>query len=427
MNPSPGPGERPSLATLLVEASRRVSRVAAGKSLASDTRRVPDALRAGLLDLTHGTLRAYGRVQAIVRLLSRKGSPDAAIEALLWCSIYALDSGRYGDHVVVDQAVKATGMLEQWPAKGYVNGVLRRLIRERSSIESTIALAEEARLKHPQWWIDALRAAYPDAWTDVIEADNGHPPMTLRVNALRCGRDAYARSLSDAGLAARPVGPQALRLEAPVPVLRLPGFEVGDVSVQDAGAQRAAGLLDLTDGLRVLDACAAPGGKTGQLLETAAVELTAIDIDAHRCDLIRANLARLGLEARVAVGDCENPSSWWDGRRFDRILADVPCSASGVVRRHPDLKWLRRATDARGLAEAQRRMLGSLWPLLQPGGKLLYVTCSVFSEENEGVVQAFTASESSARRLALADGGAPQMLPGPDNDGFFYALLEKRA
>lgn len=428
LNRPPAAIAGPKLSDLLAEAARRVAAVAAGKSLAApEAGGAAGALRAGVLDLTHGTLRAYGRVQAIVALLSRKGSADPLVEALLWCALYALDSGRYGEHVVVDQAVRAAGMLERWTAKGYVNGLLRRLIRERAEVEVRIARDEEARWQHPQWWIDALRVAYPQAWERALEAGNARPPMTLRVNARRTSRDTYAARLEEAGLRTRALGPNALMLEEPVPVSRLPGFDAGDASVQDAGAQRAAALLELSDGQRVLDACAAPGGKSGHILESAAVELTAIDIDRSRCDLIRSNMERLGLRARVMSGDAADPASWWDGVAFDRILADVPCSASGVVRRHPDLKWLRRASDAAGLADRQRRMLEALWRLLVPGGKLLYVTCSVFTEENEGVVRAFAASEPSARRAALRDGGPAQMLPGPENDGFFYALLEKRA
>lgn len=417
----------PPLAELLDEAARRVAEVAAGRSLSSfsSTEGSGSLRRAALLDLTHGTLRRFGRVQAIVRLLSRKGSGDRMVEALLWCSIYALESKRYGEHVVVDQAVRACVRLERLTAKGYVNGLLRRLVRERDEIETKIAAQPLARWQHPAWWIEALRRAYPQEWSRVLETGNAPPPMTLRVNARRLGRDGYEQRLRDSGIEARAIGPWALLLARPVPVSRLPGFAEGDVSVQDAGAQRAAALLQLADGQRVLDACAAPGGKTGHLLETARIDLTALDADSQRSARIGENLQRLGLTARVAAGDAAQPESWWDGRAFDRVLADVPCTASGIVRRHPDLKWLRRADDARSLARQQLSILRALWRLVVPGGKLLYATCSVFPEENDGVIGAFLSLEAAARLALLPDNGPPQMLPGPEHDGFYYALLEK--
>ncbi|MFY9316224.1 MAG: SAM-dependent methyltransferase, partial [Burkholderiales bacterium] len=216
-----------------------------------------------------------------------------------------------------------------------------------------------------------------------------------------------------------------LLLERPMPVDRLPGFAAGEVSVKDAGAQRAAGLLALRDGQRVLDACAAPGGKSAHLLETAQVRLTALDVEAARCADITRNLARLGLAADVRAADCGAHEAWWDGAPFDRILADVPCSASGVARRHPDIKWLRRAADVAAFAARQARILEALWRVLAPGGKLLYVTCSVFPEENGVVIDAFAARTPGARRASLPDAAAAQLLPDAEHDGFFYALLEK--
>jgi 16S rRNA (cytosine967-C5)-methyltransferase len=249
--------------------------------------------------------------------------------------------------------------------------------------------------------------------------------MCLRVNLRRTGAEAYAARLSGEGMTARKLGAAALLLERPVPVDRLPGFFDGDVSVQDAGAQRAATLLDLRDGQRVLDACAAPGGKTAHILETARVALTALDSDAERCEDVSRNLARLGLAAEVRVADCSELDDWWDGKAFDRILADVPCTASGVARRHPDIKWLRRPGDAAAFAMRQARILDALWRVLAPGGKLLYVTCSVFPEENGAVIDAFTTRTPGACCAALADGAPAQWLPGSEHDGFFYSLLEK--
>jgi 16S rRNA (cytosine967-C5)-methyltransferase len=419
--------ERASLAEELAQAARIVARVAAGASLAEERGRFAGASRAALIDLTHGTLRRYGRVQAIVAALARRGRPEPLVEALLWCSVFALESGRYQDHTVVDQAVKACGLIERWPVKGFVNALLRGFLRERAGIESRLTEDPEAVHQHPGWWIENLRAAYPAAWGAILAAGNGHPPMGLRVNRRRIAIDDYQATLAAAGITARRVGVEGIILDTPLPVERIPGFSAGQVSVQDVAAQRAAHCLDLRDGQRVLDACAAPGGKTAHLLELADVSLTALDVDTARASRIAPDLERLGLRATVKVGDAAAPATWWDGGAFDRILADVPCSASGIVRRHPDIKWLRRAADLALFAEQQSRILASLWPLLAPGGKLLYATCSVFAQENDQVVAAFAAAEPSARCLPAPDGAPSQCLPDAQRDGFFYALIEKQA
>jgi 16S rRNA (cytosine967-C5)-methyltransferase len=417
-----------ALAPALRDAARLVARVAAGRSLSDvELRDGGETRRAALLDLTHGTLRRYGRVQAIVAALSRRGPPDVLVQALLWCSLYALESGRYAEYTVVDQAVRACGLIEHWSAKGYVNAALRTWLRERASLERRIAADEVARHQHPQWWINLLRGAYPQAWGEILAAGNTHPPMCLRVNERRTSRDDYLERLSQAGIAAKVVGESALLLERPVSVERLPGFSQGDVSVQDAAAQRAAVLLDLSAGQRVLDACAAPGGKSAHILERAHVALTALDIDAGRCERLRSNLARLALHAEVRTADCTAPATWWDGVAFDRILADVPCTGSGVVRRHPDIKWLRRADDVAAFARRQHAILEALWQLLAPGGKLLYATCSVFGEENQGLVDAFLTRAPQAREVALPEGERAEWLPGAQHDGFFYALIQKSA
>ena len=420
-----------ALAAALRDAAPMVERVAAGASLAAEFERVAeeglDTPRGALIDLTHGTLRRYGRVQAIVRQLSRRERGDALVEALLWCSLYALESGRYADYTVVDQAVRACGLLERWNAKGYVNALLRGFLRERGSLETRIQSDPEARYQHPRWWIGILRGAYPAEADAVLEAGNSHPPMCVRVNRRRSSVAHYQERLEQAGIATRALGDEALLLERPVPLERLPGFERGDVSVQDAGAQRAALCLDLADGQRVLDACAAPGGKSGHILERAQVALTALDSDAARCARLERNLERLGLGARVAHADCTRPSEWFDGAPFDRILADVPCSASGIARRHPDIKWLRRADDVAAFAARQGTILDALWQVLGADGKLLYATCSVFPQENDAVIEAFLSRTPGAVRVPLPDGGAAQGLPDAARDGFYYALIRKPA
>jgi 16S rRNA (cytosine967-C5)-methyltransferase len=327
----------------------------------------------------------------------------------------------------VDQAGRACVAMQRSGAKGYVNAVLRNFLRARGGLESRLGADEVAHLWHPKWWIERVRLDHPSSWERVLAAGNTHPPMCLRVNVRRASVPAYAACLAAEGITAIQVGPAALLLERPVPVDRLPGFAQGEVSVQDAGAQRAARLLDLKDGQRVLDACAAPGGKSAHILESAQVDLTALDADASRCAGIVRDQARLGLVARVREADCTLLDSWWDGVPFDRILADVPCSASGVARRHPDIKWLRRDADIAAFAARQSRILDALWRTLAPGGKLLYVTCSVFAGENESVVSAFAARTPGACRMPLPDSAAAQLLPGPEHDGFFFALLEKPA
>ena len=412
-----------TLAMQLAEAARIVAQVAGGRSLAE----LMGEPRGALIDLTHGTLRRYGKVQTIVAHLSRRGRPDALVEALLWTALYALGSARYGEHTVVDEAVKACGLLGQWPAKGYVNGVLRGFLRQRGALETELAAEPEAKYQHPQWWIELLRDAYPAEWQSVLAAGNTHPPMALRVNRRRVGADAYLTRLAAENVAAYRRGADGVLLEHPLPVERLPGFAAGEVSVQDLGAQRAAYCLDLHSGQRVLDACAAPGGKTAHMLELVDVSVTALDIDATRIARLAATLDRLGLRAETLVGDAMQPQLWWDGRPFDRILADVPCSASGIARRRPDIKWLRRANDVARFAAQQRNLLAALWRVLLPGGKLLYATCSIFPEENEAVVAAFVATEKTARQLSLPDGIRAQWLPDAEHDGFYYALIQKQA
>jgi 16S rRNA (cytosine967-C5)-methyltransferase len=419
-----------ALATALRDAAVMVARVAGGASLADEFARVAEegaeTPRAALIDLTHGTLRRYGRVQAIVRQLSRRAQGEPLTEALLWCALYALESGRYADYTVVDQAVRACRALERWSAKGYVNAVLRGYLRERSSLEARIQADPEARYQHPRWWIELVRQSHA-GWEDILAAGNSHPPMCLRANRRRTTVDGYRAELARAGIASRPIGEDALLLEQPVPVERLPGFAQGVVSVQDAGAQRAAPCLELAAGQRVLDACAAPGGKSGHILESADVELTALEADAERCLRLERNLSRLGLAASLLQADCTRLADWWDGVPFDRVLADVPCSASGVARRHPDIKWLRKRNDIPAFAARQQAMLQALWQVLKPNGKLLYATCSVFASENDAVIDEFVARTQHAVRRPLVDGGPAQGLPDAERDGFFYALIQKQA
>ena len=383
--------------------------------------------RAAIQDLAFGGCRWLGTLRAVLAQLLRAPLVDEEVEALLLIALYQLQWTRAARHAVVDGAVRTAVALAKPAAKGLVNGVLRSFLRQRETSMEGARTTDVGRFSYPQWWIDEVKAAWPSQWAEILDAGNLHPPMTLRVNCRKTDTLSYRTGLARAGVDARAIGPAALLLAKPMPVQALPGFAQGLVSVQDLAAQYASQMLDLARGQRVLDACAAPGGKTAHILELCDVELLALDRDAERLGRVRDNLDRLGLTARLLAADAAEPQGWWDGRGFDRILLDAPCTGSGVVRRHPDAKWLRRPGDLTQLAVEQSRLLHGLWQTLAAGGRLLYVTCSVFPAETESRIAAFLASHDDASRLALA--GLPaggQLLPDPRQDGFFYALLQKR-
>lgn len=386
------------------------------------------ALRAAVQDLAYTTLRAYGRGDFFLARLLVKPLSSLPARALLLVALARLEVRPQDAHITVDQAVEAASGLARGRLKALVNGVLRSFLRRRDELTAASADDDVAHWQHPGWWLARLRADHPEDWQAIAEVANRHPPMALRVNRRRVAPDAYLTRLAAAGIEAWQRNDSGVLLARPLPVNRLPGFADGLASVQDLGAQQAAVLLDVHDGMRVLDACAAPGGKTAHLLERADVALTALDADALRMQRVRDNLLRLGLTAQLAVADCRDLAAWWDGRPFDRILADVPCSASGVVRRHPDIKWLRRETDIASFAARQSAILAALWQVLGAGGKLLYASCSVFAAENARVVAAFAACHGDCARLP-GDGGSLdfQLLPRDECDGFYYALMQKRA
>jgi 16S rRNA (cytosine967-C5)-methyltransferase len=403
-------------------ASRVVARVLGGESLTAALR---DSATPAVQDLCYGTLRDYGAPQAILHALVRKSVADDTLRALLLCALHELRHERRAPHTVVDEAVSACARLGHSAARGFVNAVLRAYLRGRIELEAEANRLDSARHGYPQWWIDRVRNFYPGGWRAILAAGNAHPPMALRVNRRRREVEAYLAKLDEHGIVAQRAGATAVLLERPRRVDALPGFATGEASVQDAHAQLAAPLLDVRDNMRVLDACAAPGGKTTHLAEIANLDLVALDRDAARVPRIEANLARLGLRADVRVADAAALDAWWDGRLFDRVLLDAPCSASGVVRRHPDIKWLRRETDLAALARMQARLLGALWRVLAPGGKLLYATCSIFPEENGAVVKTFIESHADASLLTTPDIADGQLLPDAIGDGFYYALLQK--
>lgn len=423
-----------SLAFALHGAARAVAEVAAGRNLNEalaalwrELPALPPGQRGAMQDLAYATLRAYGRGSFFLSRLMDRPLREEGVRALLLVALARLEARPEEAHTIVDQAVEAAAAQARGRFKALANGVLRNFLRRRAELEAAALQDDVARWQHPRWWIDRLRRDWPRDWPSILAAGNGRPPMTLRVNRRRAAAADFLARLEAAGLPGRPLGDDAIRLERPVPVERLPGFAEGLVSVQDAGAQRAASLLDAHDGMRVLDACAAPGGKTAHLLERADVDLLALDADAGRALRISENLFRLGLSAKVAPADCREVDAWWDGRAFDRILADVPCSASGVARRHPDIKWLRRPADIAQFARTQAEILDALWRVLAPGGKLLYATCSLFAEENGRLVAAFAARQEDCMRLPAAGAFDLQLLPDEEHDGFYYALLEKQA
>jgi len=380
--------------------------------------------RGALQDIVYGSLRQLGRLDAWLAALLERPLTDPQLGWLLRVALYQLAYTRAPAHAVVHNAVTAAG--QGW-RRGLVNAVLRNFQRRRAELEKIADDQPSARWSHPDWWIAKLQTQHPAQWQGILEASLLHPPFTLRVNCRHGDVASYLRRLDEAGLPARQTGVDAVTLDKAVPVHSLPGFEQGDVSVQDAGAQWAARLLDAQPAERVLDACAAPGGKSGHILERSDVMLTALDADAARLVRVQENLDRLQLKATLIEGDAAQPEAWWDGKPFDRILADVPCSASGVVRRNPDIKWLRRPDDIAQFAAQQAVMLERLWSLLAPGGTLLYATCSIFNEENDGQMRVFLARHAQdAERCplpeTLSDGS---LLPDAEHDGFFYALLRK--
>ena len=462
---APGPPAGSPLSQLLGLTADAVQAVQDGRSLTDVLARLPAAERPGVQALSFHALRWLGSATEARSRLAPK-PPPAKVDALLTVSLALLWPGEpppYAEHTLVDQAVAA--MRQRVPAAaGFVNAVLRRFLREKEAIVQAVRHTPLGAYNHPAWWVARVQHDWPQAWQALLQAANLRPPMTLRVNARRGSGMAYQQRLAAEGRAARLVpvpgdasagapGGHCLLLAEPVPVYRLPGFADGEVSVQDAAAQRAAllrlgrhpGGTPLPAGARVLDACAAPGGKTAHLLELADLDLLALDSDAQRLLRVQDSLNRLqllppqtpGSRVELKAGDARQPRTWWDGRPFDAVLLDAPCTASGIVRRHPDIRWLRRAGDIGTLAAVQAELLDALWPLLKPGGRLVYATCSVFRAEGQAQIDAFLQRlPAGTARLDPASPG--HLLPLPDNapvgapgqtpasqDGFFYALIHK--
>lgn len=377
--------------------------------------------RGALQDICYGVLRFYARLRFSLRKLVPQPLPHAHTERLLLVALYQLFYTRAAIYTVVNEAVKVAAKQAHGRFKGLCNAVLRNALRQNTSLLTGIEHDEEAYYNHPAWWVKALQQAYPVQWQAILEVSNQRPPLVLRVNLRKTTVDAVLGELLSLGIDARALGHTAIHVIQPRSVHELPGFLEGHISVQDCGAQQAALRFDLHDGLRVLDACAAPGGKTCHILEKADVELTAVDISPRRLVLVQENLDRLDLEARLVAADVTQPDAWWDGRLFDRILADVPCSAAGVVRRHPDIKWLRSVEEVTQLTQQQAHIMDVLWSMLAVHGKMLYATCSIFPEENEMQLANFLTRHPEAKCMEQ-----DQLLPSETHDGFYYALLEKQ-
>ena len=370
-------------------------------------------------DLSYGTLRFYGEIDAYLVQLLEKPLTDDRVHSILLVAIYQLLHDKADAFTVVNQAVQAVSQLKRpapksW-AKGLVNAILRNFLRQEEQLGAKLTGNEVATYSYPQWWINKLKLQYPDHWQSMLETGNQHPPMTLRVNTQKISIDEYMQLLKRQDIDAVHLGAQAVVLAKPVPVEKIPGFTAGIVSVQDYGAQLAAPLLGMKNNMHVLDACCAPGGKTGHILELAEVSLTALDTDEVRLLRVQSNLDRLELQANLVAGDA--------------------CTASGIVRRHVDIKWLRREADVASFVAQQAKILPNLWQMLAKGGKLLYVTCSVFNEENQGQVDNFLKNNADATQLPypLSASHAQsnitqlngQLIPSIAHDGFFYALLQK--
>jgi len=405
----------------------------------SEIEGLSDRDRAFFRQLCFGTLRYYHRLQGLLEPLLKKplAKKEEAVRALLLLGLYQILYLRTPDHAAINATVNAAKILKKPWASGLVNGVLRSFLRRQNELLAVLERDEEGAVanSHPDWLLQKIQRDWPQHWRQIVAYNNAPPSMSLRVDLSRVNRADYRKQLEAAGISAQPDEHSAsgLRLERAVDVSALPRFDEGWASVQDLGAQQAASLLALRPGLRLLDACAAPGGKALHLLENSEdCELTAIDISSERLLQVEENLRRCGREAHLIQADCSTEPSWWDERPFDRILLDAPCSGSGVIGHHPDIKLLRRATDIGQFAAQQYRLLQRLWPLLADGGQLLYCSCSIMAEENQRLIERFLASTTTAQALPIAAswgqpcGAGRQLLPNEGvNDGFFYALLSK--
>lgn len=387
-----------------------------------------------LQEICYGALRYLPRLESIANELMDKPlkGKQRVFHHLILVGIYQLSFMRIPAHAAVGETVEGTKTLKGPRLRGLINAVLRNYQRNQEELDAMAVSHNAGKYGHPGWLLKLLQESYPQQWQEIVEANNSKAPMWLRVNHQHHSRDEYLELLKNENIdnTIHSEAEDAVKLAAPCDVTKLPGFEKGWVSVQDAAAQLSINYLTPQDGELILDCCAAPGGKTAHILErTQGCEVVAIDCDDTRLKRVHDNLQRLNLKAKVICGDARNPQDWWQGEQFDRILLDAPCSATGVIRRHPDIKWLRRADDIDALAELQREILDAMWQQLKPGGTLVYATCSITPQENKEQVKAFLARTSDAKLQGSdVDNPGRQILPGEeDMDGFYYAILTKNA
>ncbi len=449
MSDIPSKPQRASLSKIMLASAQNVQGVLSGRSLSDCLSSTPADLRAPVQAVSFHVMRRLGRITEIKQTLVKRTPPQPLFDALLLVALTLLDTAIevsdnpglqaglvrglpvYAVHTIVDQAVEAVAARPDMRSyKGLLNAALRGFARQRAAILPQVLKNPVARWNHPQWWIHHVRRAYPTDWQALLLAADEPGPLTLRVNLRKSSVEAMIQALAEAGLDAQRIGEAGLVVTPPRAVQSIPGFAQGWWSVQDASAQRAAQILNPQDGERVLDACAAPGGKTAHLLEMADVDLLALDSDQGRLERVRQNLDRLALaSSRVALAtaDAADLDAWWDGRPFDAVLADVPCTASGIVRRHPDIRWLRREADIVRTTALQRKIIASLWKTVRPGGRMLYATCSIFPQEGEQQALAFEKAHPDALRLSAPGQLLPLPVDGSSSlyDGFFYALFGK--
>ena len=430
----------PRLAAAKALAAVLNGKASLNSSLPTQLDKVEDRDRGFTQDLAFGTARWQPRLSALAAKLLQKPfkAADADVEALLLVGLYQLLYTRVPAHAAIGETVGCADKLKKPWAKALLNAVLRRAQRESEALLAELEHDPVVRTAHPRWLQKSLKAFWPEQWEAICAANNAHPPMILRVNRRHHSRDAYLQLLTAAGINATPCvySTDGIVLEAAADVRSLPGFAEGWISVQDEAAQLAADLLDLAPGQRVLDACCAPGGKTCHILEfeKGLAGVVAVDLEAKRLVRVRENLARLGLSAELIAADGRDTAAWWDGKPFQRILLDAPCSATGVIRRHPDIKLTRQPDDIAALAALQGELLDAMWPTLEVGGILLYATCSTLPTENTEVIEAFLARTSGARELDLATTAGIKQPHGRQllaqeggHDGFYYAKLIKIA
>jgi len=380
-------------------------------------------------DMTYGAIRDLGKSKFYINKLVKNKIENLCLESLLHIVLFQINHSRSNDFTLVNQAVDAAKKIDH-KKSSFINAVLRNFLRNKVNLEKELKEDESAVYSYPKWWIEKVKKQYPKDWQDILNIGNQRPPLALRINLQKLKINEYSNILDNEGIDHSLVSEECLIIKKPLDVNKIPGFLDGKVSVQDLGAQLAAHIIELKNNQKVLDACSAPGGKACHMLEIKKIQLTAIESNKQRTTKIIDNIKRQGFTAQILNKKIDNKNEWWDKQYFDRILLDVPCSASGIVRRHVDIKWLRRINDFQNFADNQLTLLRAAWPMLKESGKLLYVTCSIFEEENRDVIEEFKKGLSNVSEINIKFPSniahiKNQVLPSDNHDGLFYALLQK--